>query len=582
MSALITWGRRRCTPTAALLALTLAPLLVAVLHAWRAGWVPIGDHGLIELRAADVLTADHPWLGTWTSASLSAGTDLNNPGPLLFDLLAPFVKLLGGSAGAVIGVAAINGAACAVALFQGRLLAGRRGELLMAAACLSLSWSMGSEMLVDPWQPHVLLLPFLAFLAAAAASAVGHVRSVAWMVGLASLLVQSHLSFTYVVALVGAAALLLCWRSVRLARDAPGGQPPWRRGAVVAGAVALLCWVQPVYEQLFGPGEGNLSRLAGASSSSSDTIGAGLGVRLVAHIVAIPPWFLRPSFQDSIPITPRSEDGLVHVAAWPPLALSFVALAAVLAVALWCVLLLRRAGDRSLAHLLLVVVVAVIGALGTMLVMPLGPLGLAPHQMRWLWPISALLWWSLAAAAARLAPAGWRVSRFRARVAMGAIVVLVIINLPAHLTDGGPATFRQYRPVISSMIDQLEQVQLAEPAQFDTANLRFAEPFSGPVLFVLLDNGQPLTVVDEGFVRQLGEGRRASGEERWIVRVLERDAALDIDPAAQVLAFDDGLDAAQREEIDTLQASGENPQRLEALVALRRSLMVAVVLMPLG
>lgn len=346
--------------------------------------------------------------------------------------------------------------------------------------------------------------------------------------------------------------------------------------------MALLCWVQPVYEQLFGPGEGNLSRLAGASSSSSDTIGAGLGVRLVAHIVAIPPWFLRPSFQDSIPITPRSEDGLVHVAAWPPLALSFVALAAVLAVALWCVLLLRRAGDRSLAHLLLVVVVAVIGALGTMLVMPLGPLGLAPHQMRWLWPISALLWWSLAAAAARLAPAGWWVSRFRARVAMGAIVVLVIINLPAHLTDGGPATFRQYRPVISSMIDQLEQVQLAEPAQFDTANLRFAEPFSGPVLFVLLDNGQPLTVVDEGFVRQLGEGRRASGEERWIVRVLERDAALDIDPAAQVLAFDDGLDAAQREEIDTLQASGEDPQRLEALVALRRSLMVAVVLMPLG
>lgn len=49
-----------------------------------------------------------------------------------------------------------------------------------------------------------------------------------------------------------------------------------------------------------------------------------------------------------------------------------------------------------------------------------------------------------------------------------------------------------------------------------------------------------------------------------------------------MLAFDDGLDAAQREEIDTLQASGEDPQRLEALVALRRSLMVAVVLMPLG
>jgi hypothetical protein len=312
-------------------------------------------------------------------------------------------------------------------------------------------------------------------------------------------------------------------------------------------------------------------------------IGAGLGVRLVAHIVAIPPWFLRPSFQDSIPITSRSEDGLVHVAAWPPLALSAVALAAVLAVALLLVHRLRRVGDRALAHLLVIAVVGVVGALATMLVLPLGPLGLAPHQMRWLWPISVVLWWGLAAAAWRLAPAGWGLQRRRRLVAGATIGVLVAINMPAHLTDGGPATFRQYRPVISSMIDQLEDVELPDPAQFDTANLRFAEPFSGPVLFTMLDNDQPLTVVDEGFVRQLGEGRRASGDERWLVQVLERDAALAIDPTdPSVLAYADGLSDAERDELQALSLTGDDPQRQADLEALRWSLVVAIVLTPLG
>lgn len=581
------WWQRWGTASSGLLALTLLPLLAAILHAWRAGWVPIGDHGLIELRAADVFTSNHPWLGTWTSASLTANTNFNNPGPLLFDALAPFVKLLGGSAGAVLGVAVINGAAIAIALWQGRVLAGRRGELLMAAACVSLSWSMGSEMLIDPWQPHVLLLPFLAFLACAAASAAGRVRSLPWMVGLASLLVQSHLSFTYVVAAVGAAALLLCWRSVRTQRAPPGSPETdprelWRRSAAVAGIVAVVCWSQPLYEQFFGPGNGNLSRLAGASSSSSDAIGAGLGVRLVARIVAIPPWFLRPSFEYSIPITPRSADGLVHVTSWPPLALAVVALFAVLAVAVVLVHRLRVIGDRSLAHLLVIGIVAVVASLATMLVLPLGPLGLAPHQMRWLWPISALLWWTLAAAAIRVASARWAVTPSLGRVAMAAIAVLVALNLPAHLTDGGPATFRQYRPVLSAMIEQLGDVQLEEPAQFDTTNLRFAEPFSGTVLFVLLDNDQPLTVADEGFVRQLGEGRRASGTERWTVQVLERDAALAIDPASTVLAFVDGLTAAQRAELEGLQQSRADPARLDELVTRRRSLMVAIVLTPRG
>ena len=58
-----------------------------------------GDDGLITLRAQDVLTADHPWFGTWTSASLSTGVDFNNPLPLHFEWLALFVKPFGVAAG---------------------------------------------------------------------------------------------------------------------------------------------------------------------------------------------------------------------------------------------------------------------------------------------------------------------------------------------------------------------------------------------------------------------------------------------------------------------------------------------------
>ena len=73
-------------------ALALLPVVVAPVRALARGWVAVGDNGLLLLRAQDVLTADHPLLGTWTSASLGAGESINNPGPLWLDVLAPFVK----------------------------------------------------------------------------------------------------------------------------------------------------------------------------------------------------------------------------------------------------------------------------------------------------------------------------------------------------------------------------------------------------------------------------------------------------------------------------------------------------------
>ena len=60
----------------------LLPIVVAVVRAVANDWFPVGDNALLAIRAADVGTRHHPLLGSWTSASLALGTDVNNPGPL--------------------------------------------------------------------------------------------------------------------------------------------------------------------------------------------------------------------------------------------------------------------------------------------------------------------------------------------------------------------------------------------------------------------------------------------------------------------------------------------------------------------
>ena len=142
----------------ATMAVAALPILVAIVRALATHRTPLGDNGLIALRANDVLTADHPWFGTWTSASLSAGVEFNNPSPLHFEALSLFVKTFGVTAGSVIGAGLLNIAAVVVAVRQGWLAAGRRGEALMAVAAVGLAWALGSEMLTDVWQPHSLVL----------------------------------------------------------------------------------------------------------------------------------------------------------------------------------------------------------------------------------------------------------------------------------------------------------------------------------------------------------------------------------------------------------------------------------------
>jgi hypothetical protein len=507
--------------------LAVLPVVVAVVRLLVAHRAPLGDNGLIALRAHDVLSADHPWFGTWTSASLSAGVDVNNPSPLHFDALALFVKPFGVSAGAVLGAGFLNAAAIAVAVRQGYHFAARRGEVMMALAAVALSFTLGSEMLADPWQPHNLVLPFFAFLASCVALASGRWASAPWAVVIGSLVMGAHLSFTYVVLLVLLASLVAAWRR------SPEGL---RRGVLAVVVSGLVAWSQPIIEQLFGAGRGNLGRMLQATGGNQDSLGLPLGVRLVGQVLVSPPWWLRPSFTSAIPETGYSTDGVLRPHGLLNAAWAALGVVVVLAVLLGLVVTAWRAGRHVESAPLLVATVGLLAALGTATVMPAGVLGLAPHQVRWMWPIAALVWVAVANSLDLRVVRARVPAAARAQVVLGAVVVLVVANLPAHSSDLGPYDSRAANGAIRSLMAQVEAVGLPGPTYFDGSNLVFAEPYSGPVLAALAEAGEPIRAGDASFARQLGEHRRRQGDERYALQVRSGDGAHDVVEGETVLA----------------------------------------------
>ncbi|MDQ3739069.1 MAG: hypothetical protein M3337_07870, partial [Actinomycetota bacterium] len=324
------------------LTVVIVPIVVAGCRALIRGWSPLGDNGILVVRAADVLTRHNPLLGSWTSASIASGQPVNNPGPLYFDLIALPVKLLGHSVGLAVGVALVNVAAVVFVVLASERLAGRTAMLSLSFAAVLLEWSMGSELLFDVWQPNALVLPGLAFMVAAWGVACGRRWFLPWTVGIGSLLIQTHLSYVYLVpiAILGAAATAVATRSIN-------GE--LRRPLFTTAAVGLVAWAQPVIEQLASSGRGNFSSLIDASRQETDRIGARLGVRLLAEVVATPPFVGRSSYTEAVPaagVVGNGDNVPVLGFTWAILAVAF-SVAVLVSTGWWQ----RRRGETAIAAL---------------------------------------------------------------------------------------------------------------------------------------------------------------------------------------------------------------------------------------
>jgi hypothetical protein len=533
----------RWLPVAAVV-VAVIPVVVATVRALARGWIAIGDDGLLLLRTQDVGTANHPLLGTWTSASLTAGRNLNNPGPLWYDLLAPFVRIAGPSVGFAIGVMAANVAAIVGAAVVARRIGGDRAMTLVALLSAGLAWSMGSELLFDAWQPHSMILPFWLVLVLAWGVATGDLVLLPWLVGVASLVVQTHLSFVYVTAAVGAAAVAvgLGWPAGRDdRRSARRGPLLWSLG------VAVLAWLQPAIDQIAGTG--NLGALLRSGGTDSERAGVRVSVRFVASVVAYPPWWGRPGFTDTIRGTELIDSGPAvvkgNVVGLPAAVLGLGVVLGFLAAVVG--LGLRR-HTRSMLAAGGLAVVAVLSSVVAVLLLPVGPLGLSPHVMRFLWPVSAFVLLVLLLSVAEWTPA----RRIAVPVAAGLTMLLVVLNLPTMAAARGPVADRAAGPTASALIDGLDDYRPAGPVLFDLTTLRVFEPYSGPVFAALSRNGVDVTVDDEAMIHQLGERRRASGKETVRLVLIEGVAARNPPPGASAISLVEGLDASELAELETL------------------------------
>lgn len=560
-------------------AFTILPIITAAANSIRRDWRPIGDNAFIAIRANDVLTSHHPWLGTWSSASVDAGSMINHPGPLLFDSLAPTVKLFGGPAGIAIGVALVNIlAVTTICVFSFRR-GGRRTALAGLAATAAIVYTMGSEMLFDPWNPHILMLICMAMLVTAWGIALGDRWAWPVYIALASYSLQTHLGYAYFIPGVLLMSLATGWL---IARTCPGG-PRWlpsRRTLVVSVITGVVLWSQPLWEQLTGRGEGNMTQLLGAGGTGPK-IGPGLAVRLVADIFTGAPVTPRGDFMGAVPGFVIMQSGQLKPLPAPATPLAIVILVVLFAV----IALLGRAAmqrhDRLSLAGLGVSAGSLLVALASLTVMPIGPLGLAAHQMRWLWPITWFTWMSMVVAAVRWATHAvrgrelrWSPPQIATVAAMVGVVVVSMLAVPSFRHPAGPAARADQIPLIIDLTSQLGGLEGQGVVYVDTTDEPFLDNVSAAVMAELQRRGIEFVVGPEWLVRQMGEGRRSTGNEARSIVLPRDEAALVLPEGARREALVTVLTPDEQAELATLreqQAMGEllteaEQQRLDALV----------------
>jgi hypothetical protein len=265
---------RRTLAVVALVVVTVTPILAAGIEAATQSWFPAGDWGMLELRTLDVGGTETPLLGPYSRYAW------NHPGPLLFWVFALPYRLTGSNpTGLLLAASAVN-AASVVGLL---VFAYRRGRIVLliatAVATSLLLLNLGPDLLRDPWNPWVTVLPFglLVMLAWSATEGDRIALPLAAFVG--SFLIQAHVGFMALVVALGAWAIIVVWR-----RKLPMRPLAW------AGAVALACWLPVLFDLAFGR-QNLVEMVQHFAGSDEEPAGFGTAVGIAARELGIgQPW----------------------------------------------------------------------------------------------------------------------------------------------------------------------------------------------------------------------------------------------------------------------------------------------------
>jgi hypothetical protein len=542
------------TARAILVAIVALPVVVAVVRALARDWFPIGDNALLYIRTADVLTQHHPFLGSWTSASISVGENMNNPGPTYDLLIAPFAHLFSPGPGAAIGVGTVNIVSIIAVSAAARHIGGWAMQRWLLLATAGLAWAMGSELLIDIWQAHALLLPFLLFLVLLLGCTAGRVALVPAAAGVGTLLIHTHISYAYILSILTATALATAWWQHAPVdwRSAPAALR--HRTTAVTAIVLAALWAHPLWEQFFGEGRGNLTRLVTNSSGGDVTLGLGNATKITASVFALPWWWTRPGFSTTVPdiaLTTSPDGPQLIVFGLPrgvPAMLAIVLLVGVLAA---LTVFAHRRGRTLEASAGVLATVAVPGTAVALSLLTIGPVGLMVHHVRWAWALSvfvtAVLLW--------LAVDAWSDRRTSGEApmvtpgVMGLTVLLAALALPYQAHPEGPVGDYGSMAAMRRVFPAVGVLEGYDPVLFRTDNINVFEPYSSTMMMRMQQLGIEFRVEDEPMVRQLGNNRRADGSEAVTVFQLQGSPALLYDGPACTIALASALTEADEADV---------------------------------
>ncbi len=272
-------------PLAAGLYVALAlPFVIALVALSRDRWYPVLDLAMTELRVRDVGTSHTPLIGLPGRIGVLPDQG-SHPGPLSFWLLAPIYRLLGQTAGSLeVGTVVVHLVVIALILWCAYQIAGRTGLVVAAVIVALLTRGYGSLLLIQPWNPYFPLLAWLLTLCATVAVLSGHHRWFFAVAAAASFCAQTHVPYL----ILGVAMFVLAAGAIAIrARRSDGAQRSGDLRLLGAGTgLAVLLWLAPIGQELFGSDDGNLSRLVDHFSSPSETpLGFGEAIpRLLRHL----------------------------------------------------------------------------------------------------------------------------------------------------------------------------------------------------------------------------------------------------------------------------------------------------------
>lgn len=403
-----------------LCALAVLPIVVATAMAIAAGYAPVGDSATLALRAGDVTRGSPPLTGMPTTADRLAEEEwIDHPGPLEVWAAAIPYRVLG-PIGLLLTVAVVNAASLIAAVRVGWRQGGPPLAIGITATSLVLSWSLGAEVLRDPLNTHVTLLPWFAALLLTWEVTVGRWRSLPFAIAAVTWSVQAHVVWILPAAvLVGGAAWLAARQELARSPTQRDARADLRRRSLRRAAVVGVVLNLPLLiDQAFG--DGNLGRML----AFSDGAGLGLADAVRATVIAfgIPPAWLRTGMDPFVLLRSPSPVDL--------LGFSVVVAASAL--------LLRRSttpAHRRADRLLHVAGLATVGAALAVARTPKGGAVAAADAMLLWRPITAVAWlalgwgaWTRIPEAERPRLASGTQRRAATVLAVGAAVALVAVT----------------------------------------------------------------------------------------------------------------------------------------------------------